>query len=129
MREVVFVKDNKKRIENIKKKSNNATMRDSTAKKIATLEVGNKILKVATASVGVITAIDFIVPDPVFGLDEAALSALTGLLGYSASVVTNKIEALANGDNAELKMEEITKLTGQLGDVCKKSNKGKANSK
>ncbi len=119
-REAVFVGTNKKKIENVKKRFKNMQMSDESAAKIVRLDTVNGILKAATGAVGLITVIDFIVPDPILGLDEAALTAITGLLGYSASVVNNKIEAIANSDDASLQMEEITKLTGQLGDVAGK---------
>lgn len=119
-REAVFVGTNKKKIEKVKKRFNNMQMSDDVALKIVRLDTVNGILKAATGAVGLITVIDFFVPDPVLGLDEAALTAITGLLGYSSSVVSNKIEAIANSDDASLQMDEITKLTGQLGDVAGK---------
>lgn len=119
-REAVFVGTNKKKIEKVKKRFNNMQMSDDVALKIVRLDTVNGILKAATGAVGLITVIDFFVPDPVLGLDEAALTAITGLLGYSSSVVSNKIEAIANSDDASLQMDEITKLTGQLGDVAEK---------
>lgn len=113
-RETVFVTTSKKKIDNIKKKYNNMQMSDDTAAKIVRLDTANSILKAATAAVGIVTVVDFFVPDPVLGLDEAALSALTGVLGYASSVVSNKIEKIANSEDASLQMDEITTLTGQL---------------
>lgn len=113
-RETVVIPEQKRKIENIKKKFNNPEMTDSTATKIASLEVTNKILKAATIGAGVITVIDLFTPDPVFGLDEAALASITGLLKYSSTVVENKIESLANSDDASIQMDEVTKLTEQL---------------
>ena len=128
-REAVFVTEKKKRIENVKKKYNNMQMSDDTAAKIVRLDTINSILKAATGAVGLVTVIDFIVPDPVLGLDEAALTAITGLLGCSASIVNNKIEKLANSDDASLQMDEITRLTGQLGEVAGKVKQSRGNSK
>lgn len=113
-RETVVIPEQKRKIENIKKKFNNQEMTDTTATKIASLEVTNKILKAATITAGVITVIDLFVPDPVLGLDEAALASITGLLKYSSTIVENKIEALANSDDASIKIDEVTKLTEQL---------------
>lgn len=113
-RETVFVTTSKKKIDNIKKKYNNMQMSDDTAAKIVRLDTANSILKAATAAVGIVTVVDFFVPDPVLGLDEAALSALTGVLGYASSVVSNKIEKIANSEDASLQMDEITTLTEQL---------------
>lgn len=123
---MVVVPENKKKLENIKKKYKNMQMSDDDASKILRLEATNRILKGVTVGVGIITAIDFFVPDPVLGLDEAALTAITTLAGYSVSVVNNKIDAIANGDNLTLEMDEINKLSGQLKDVASKvSSKGK----
>ena len=128
-RETVFIKEDKKKIEKVKRKYKNMTMSDETAKKIVRLDTLNNILKTATGAVGLITVIDFFVPDPVLGLDEAALTALTGLLGYTSSVVNNKIDDIATSDNTKLKMEEITKLTGQLTDVASKVKNSRKNTK
>lgn len=113
-RETVVIPEQKRKIENIKKKFNNQEMSDTTATKIASLEVTNKLLKAATITAGVITVIDLFVPDPVLGLDEAALASITGLLKYSSTIVENKIEALSNSDDASIKIDEVTKLTEQL---------------
>ena len=118
-RETIFVPEKKKKIENIKNKYHNMSMSDSAASKIASLEATNNILKTATALAGVVTVIDFFVPDPVLGLDEAALSALTGLFGYASKLVDNKIDAIANSGNANLEMSEINKLTEQISNAAK----------
>lgn len=119
-REAVFIKTDKKKIEKVKRKYKNMSMSDENASKIVRLDTLNSILKAATGAVGLITVIDYIIPDPVLGLDEAALTAITGLLGYSSSLVNNKIDSIANSDDADLKMEEITKLTDQLTNVASK---------
>lgn len=128
-RETVFVSEKKNKIEKVKRKYKNMSMSDETANKIVKLNTLNNILKTATGAVGLITVIDFFVPDPVLGLDEAALTTLTGLLGYTSSVVNNKIDDIATSDNTELKMEEITKLTGQLTDVASKVKNSRKNTK
>ena len=126
-REAVFIPEKKKKIDNIKSKYNNMSMSDSAASKIVSLEVTNNILKAATAAAGVITVIDFFVPDPVLGLDEAALTAITGLLGYASKMVDNKIDAIVESGNANLEMNEITKLTEQVSNAAKsiKSSRSK----
>lgn len=118
-REAVFVPEKKEKIEKIKRKYKNMAMSDKDAEKIRTLEVTNNVLKAATAAAGVITVIDFFVPDPVLGLDEAALTALTGLFGYASSVVHNKIEAISNSDDAGFQMDEVTKLSDEIGKAAK----------
>ena len=66
-------------------------------------------------------------PDPVLGLDEAALTAITGLLGYASKMVDNKIDAIVESGNASLEMNEITKLTEQVSNAAKsiKSSRSK----
>lgn len=118
-RETVVIPEKKRKIEKIKKKFNNPEMSDSTATKIASLEVTNNLLKAATITAGIITTIDIFTPDPVFGLDEAALASITGLLKYSSTIVENKIEDLAKSDDASIKMDEVTKLTEQLSNTAK----------
>ena len=49
-------------------------------KKIKRLELIEKILIAGTVIVGIITVIDIFIPDPILLLDEAALTAITGLL-------------------------------------------------
>ena len=117
-RETVIIPEKKEKIEKIKMKYKNMSMSDNTAKKIMRLEITNKILKAATAAVGVLTFIDIIVPDPIPGIDEAILTGATALLGSAAAIVNNKIEDLANTDNADLKMEEVNLLSKQLNDVA-----------
>ena len=127
-RESVFIAEKKDRIQKIKKKYNNMQMSDETAAKIYRLDVTSNVLKAATAVVGVITVIDLFVPDPVLGIDEVGLTAITGLLGYVSTLVDNKAKSLANDEDASIQMEEVTKLTEQIGNAAK-AVKGKGNSK
>ena len=116
-RESVFVPEKKTKIDKIKKKYKNMAMSDDAASKIIKLETTNRLLKVAATGVGIITAIDFIVPDPVLGLDEMSLAALTGLFSYASSVVDNKIDDLATSGDTHVQLSEVNKLTEQLGNV------------
>lgn len=116
---MVVVPEKKEVIEKIKKKYNKLQMSDKTAGKIQTLEITNKILTAATLAAGFATVVDLIIPDPVIGLDEAALAALTGLLKYSSSLVDNKINQLVESDDAELKMKEVEGLTEQMKKAAK----------
>ena len=128
-RETVVIPEKKTKIEKIKKRFNNPEMSDSTATKIASLEVTNSLLKAATITAGIITTIDVFTPDPVFGLDEAALASITGLLKYSSTLVENKIEDLANSDDTSIKMDEVTKLTEQLSNAASNVKRSRSTTK
>lgn len=123
-REAIYIKEKKSKIEKIKKKYNNMSMSDHTASKISKLEVANNVLKAATAAVGVVTVIDLFVADPCFGIDEVGLGAITGLLGFASTLVDNKIEKIANDEDASIQMDEVAKLSEQIGNAAKaiKSN-------
>ena len=128
-REALIIPEKKEKIEKIKAKYNNMQMSNDVALKINRYEVANKILKAATAAVGVVTVIDLFVTDPIAGLDEAALATITGLLGYSTTLVNNKIEDLAKTGSAQVQVEEINKLTEQIGTVANKVKQRKHKAK
>ncbi len=113
-RTMVVVPEKKKRIESIKSKYNNLQMDDKTAGSIYTLEIVNKVLVGATVAAGIATAVDLVVPDPIIGLDEAGLAALTGLLTYASTLVDNKISKLAASEDADLQMKEATEIAKEM---------------
>ena len=119
-RETVIVPEKKEKIERIKRKYQNMEMTDDTAKKIKNLEVVNNILVAATGVVGILTVVNYFVPDPVPGIDEAVMTGATALLGSASTIVKNKIIDLAATGTTEVKMEEVTKLSDQLTNVAKK---------
>ncbi len=119
-REAIIVPEKKAKIENIKRKYKNLAMDDDVAIKIQKLEVTNNILKAATGVVGIVAALDWIILDPLPGVDEAVFTGATALLGMASSIVGNKIDDLANTGDAELQMDEVNKLSQQLSDVAKK---------
>lgn len=121
-REVVVVPEKKKKIEQIKQKYRNLAMSDKDAIKIKNIEVTNSILKTASLVVGVVGVIDIFIPDPIIGLDEAALMAISGLLGTASTMCTNKIDQIAKNVDPSVKFEEITKLGSQLSNVANKVN-------
>jgi len=125
-RETVMIKEKKSVVDKIRKKYKNHNLSEKDAKKIATLEATNKVLVGASAAAGVVTVIDLFVPDPVLGLDEAALVALTNLLGSSSAFVNNKIDKIAKEENSDIQMEEIAKLSGQLTDAASKAKASRA---
>lgn len=121
-REAVMIPEKKEKIERIKRKYNNMQMSDDTAKKIRTLEVVNNVLLVATAISGVGTAISYLpLPDDAVGFfwDEAIFTGATVLLTSASAIVKNKINDLAATGNAEVKMEEVNKLSGEMANIAK----------
>ena len=118
-RETVIVPEKKEKIERIKRKYNNMAMTDDTAKKIKNLEVVNNVLLVATGIVGVATVVNYFVPDPVPGIDEAVMTGATALLGSASTIVKNKINDLAATGTTEMKMEEVTNLSNGLSDIVR----------
>lgn len=119
-RETIIVPEKKEKIERIKRKYQNMEMSDDTAKKIKNLEVVNNILVAATGVVGILTVVNYFVPDPVPGIDEAVMTGATALLGSASTIVKNKINDLAATGTTEVKMEEVTKLSDQLTNVARK---------
>ena len=118
-RETVIVPEKKEKIERIKRKYNNMAMTDDTAKKIKNLEVVNNVLLVVTGIVGVATVVNYFVPDPVPGIDEAIMTGATALLGSASTIVKNKINDLAATGTTEMKMEEVTNLSNGLSDIAR----------
>lgn len=120
-RETVLVPADKAKLDKIRRKYNNAQMDDETAKKVRRLEITNNILKAATGIVGIAAVVDWIVLDPVPGVDEAVLSGATALLGLGSSIVSNKIDDLVNTGTTDMKMDEVKQLTESMVDVTKKT--------
>ncbi len=118
-RHLLVVPERQQRIERINQEYQ-AMQAGDNDKKIKTLEVAGNILKVATTAVGVITVIDWIVPDPVLGIDEVALTALTTLLGTASTIVSNKKAQLESTGQATMSMEEVQKIAQQVGDARNK---------
>ena len=106
-----------KEIEKIKTKYNNLNMSNETAYKIQKLERVNKALVAATTICGIITVIDFIVPDPVLFVDEAVLTGITSLLGTASGIVNKNIKSLVNNENTDFTMQDVQKLTNQINSI------------
>lgn len=122
-RHAIVITESKKKIDKIKKKYKNLEMDDQSAQTILNLEITNNVLKTATVLVGIITTIDLIVPDPVFGLDEIALSSITTLLGTATKIVGSKIENIINLEDSQLKEEELVELSTDIYKVAKNISK------
>lgn len=116
-RNTLVVPEKKEKIEKIKKKYDNLSMSDKTAKQIKTLEITNSILLTATVVSGIVTIIDIFTPDAIFLVDELALGAITGLLKASSSIVENKIADLASNGTTRATSEEVNKIADEIQNV------------
>lgn len=117
-RKTVIIPEKKEVINNIREKYNNLEMAEGTALKIASLEATNEILAKAVKVAGVAFVIDLIVPDPVIGIDEALLGAITAATKMANVIITNKIGELAATGTTEMKVEEITRLATSIKNVA-----------
>lgn len=117
-RKTVIIPEKKEVINNIREKYNNLEMAEGTALKIASLEATNEILAKAVKVAGVAFVIDLIVPDPVIGIDEALLGAITAATKTANVIITNKIGELAATGTTEMKVEEITRLATSIKNVA-----------
>ena len=117
-RKTVIIPEKKEVINNIREKYNNLEMTEGTALKIASLEATNEILAKAVKVAGVAFVIDLIVPDPVIGIDEALLGAITAATKTANVIITNKIGELAATGTTEMKVEEITRLATSIKNVA-----------
>ncbi len=125
-RKTVIIPENKEVINKIKTKYNNMEMSDSTALKIASLEVTNKILKKTANIAGIAFIIDLIVPDPIIGVDEILLGTITAATKTANSIINNKIDELALNGETELQTEEINKLASSIKSIVE-ANKNRKN--
>ena len=96
-------------------------------KKIKSLEIIETLLIIGTVLIGIITVIDIFLPDPLFLLDEAALTAITGLLTYLSTLVSKRIEKLKNGDKSKTNLKEIGEITNKVSETASvvKKSRGK----
>jgi hypothetical protein len=96
-------------------------------KKIKRLEILEKLLIAGTIFIGIITIIDIFLPDPLFLLDEAALTTITGLLTYIATLVRRKIEELKKGENNKINSNDIKEITSKVTETVNtvKKSRGK----
>lgn len=96
-------------------------------KKIKRLELVEKILIAGTVLVGIITIIDIFTIDPILFLDEAALTAITGLLTYIANLVRRRIDELKNGEKSSVGAKQIEEVTARVTETAKtvKKSRGK----
>lgn len=125
MQNMIVIEEDKKKIEKIKKKYKNLAMDDATASKINKLEITNKLLNSAMVLAGFATVIDFVIPDPILGLDEATLVAITTALKIVRIKIKKHINDLAISGETEIKQEDVVDLSKKLINIAEnvKSNR------
>lgn len=96
-------------------------------KKIKSLEIIDTLLIIGTIIIGIITVIDIFLPDPLFMLDEAALTAITGLLAYISSLIRKKVDKLKNGTKEKTDIKEIEKLNDKISETVSSVKKSRGN--
>ncbi len=95
--------------------------------KLKRIRLFKNIFTIATIIVGIITIIDFIIPDPILFIDEALLASITGLLTILTSTLDDKEKEILNGNKTNIKQEEVSKIAGAVGDVTKNIKRIKKN--
>ena len=96
-------------------------------KKIKSLEIIDTLLIIGTIIIGIITVIDIFLPDPLFMLDEAALTAITGLLAYISSLIRKKVDKLKNGTKEKTDIKEIEKLKDKISETVSSVKRSRGN--
>ncbi len=96
-------------------------------KKIKGLEIIDALLTIGTVIIGIITVIDIFIPDPLFMLDEAALTAITGLLAYISSLVRKEVDKLKNGSKEKTDIKEIEKLNDKIREATSSVKRSRGN--
>ena len=96
-------------------------------KKIKSLEIIDTLLTIGTVIIGIITVIDIFLPDPLFMLDEAALTAITGLLAYISSLIRKKVDKLKNGTKEKIDIKEIEKLNDKITETVSSVKRSRGN--
>jgi len=96
-------------------------------KKIKSLEIIDTLLTIGTVIIGIITVIDIFIPDLLFMLDEAALTAITGLLAYISSLVRKQVDKLKNGSKEKTDIRELEKLTEKVSETASSVKRSRGN--
>ena len=96
-------------------------------KKIKSLEIIDTLLIIGTIIIGIITVIDIFLPDPLFMLDEAALTTITGLLAYISSLIRKKVDKLKNGTKEKTDIKEIEKLNDKISETVSSVKRSRGN--
>ncbi len=115
----------------IKEKYDALEMTDEAAKKVYSLEITSKTLKKVTQALGVITTIDLVIIDPVFGIDEAILIGLTSILGIAYKYVKGSVDSvIETGSMKDIDKEDLESIAYTCANMINSSkNKTKVKTK
>ena len=119
----IVIPETKEKLNRIREKFNNMNMSDDVANKVQRFEVASNVLKIATALIGITTAIDFFVPDGIPFIDEALLTTLTAALATASKIVNNKINDLVTKGKTSLSPDDVIALGSQLGKMKRSKKK------
>ena len=97
--------------------------------KIYDLEQINRVFYVLTNIVGIITIIDLIIPDPLFGIDEVALASLTSLFGLITALINRNIERLKKEGKFTLEIQDINDIGREVKNTKENISKSRSNIK
>ncbi len=102
---------------------------DKLRQKIYDLEQINRVFYMLTNIVGIITIIDLIIPDPLFGIDEVALASLTSLFGLITALININIERLKKEGKFTLKIQDINDIGREVKNTKENISKSRSNIK
>ena len=86
-------------------------------KEIKRLEGIKTLFMILTIIVGIITVVDYVVPDPILFIDEAVFTAITGLFTFITSTIDSKIKNIRNGQRLQITNEDVQGFTNAVGNT------------
>ena len=96
-------------------------------KEIKRLEGLKTLFLILTIIVGIITVFDYIVPDPILFIDEAAFTAIVGLFTFITSTIDSKIKSIRNGEKLKLTNADVEGFTNAVGNTTNTIKNSKNN--
>ena len=125
----LIIPESKEKLDNIRKKYNNMNMSDDIANKVNHLEITGQVLKTAAILVGVVTVVDFFVPDALPVVDEVVLTTATTVLATISKTVDKKVDDLVNTGETKITANDVISIGSQLGKLAKNKKKENKNVK
>jgi len=98
-----------------------------TIKEIKRLEGLKTLFMILTIITGIITVVDYILPDPILFIDEAAFTAIVGLFTFITSTIDSKIKSIRNGEKLKITTEDVKGFTNAVGNTTNTIKNSKNN--